>query len=543
MVFVITYVILEVMKRFFERIKQSKVFWIALIIIIQTVVYVVAGANKSYMHMDEGYSYGSANYNKLEILDDENFNNRWHPAEYYKAYLVSDWYERWDFAPVYNNQRDDVHPPLFHLFLRLMMELTPGEFTFWTGIGLNIVVFAVNAVFLYLVVERLLIKEKNRVMKAGVLTLAASITIAAVSTVIYIRMYAMLAMWVTITAYLHLRLIEEKKVEPKLLIAIGVVAVLGVLTQYYYLFFLVPLFVTVVVRYGRARDWKKLRAYVIALVSAAVVSLVIWPWSIKHLFFGYRGQGAMSNLLNFSQLGEQLGLFAGLIVKYNFHYVLPIILIAMFVIAINGLRHHRKLDIERQEGAAYRLLLWPTLFYFVVVAVASPYISLRYVEAICCLLFILVMWGLYQLLGMTYAEKKRNVIMAVVLVVTAVLPVPLRLEPDVEYSKWQTATTFVEEHKTAPLLYIYDVGNNRFLDDILLFTMADWSYIMSEQEYTAEDFEKVLETRDLDKGLIVMANYGYGNQQYLDTVKEVTGLSEQEYIFRLNAADLYYLYK
>lgn len=80
------------------------------------------------------------------------------------------------------------------------------------------------------------------------------------------------------------------------------------------------------------------------------------------------------------------------------------------------------------------------------------------------------------------------------------------------------------------------------MDDILLFTIADWSYIMSEQEYTAEDFEKVLETRDLTKGLVVIANYGYDNQEYLDTVKEVTGLVEQEYIFRLNAADLYYLY-
>ena len=132
--------------------------------------------------------------------------------------------------------------------------------------------------------------------------------------------------------------------------------------------------------------------------------------------------------------------------------------------------------------------------------------------------------------------------MAIVLAVTAILPLPMGIEPGTEYSKWATATEFVEEHKDVPLLYIYDVGNNRFLDDILLFTIADWSYIMSEQEYTAEDFEKVLETRDLAKGLVVIANYGYDNQEYLDTVKEVTGLVEQEYIFRLNAADLYYLY-
>lgn len=147
------------------------------------------------------------------------------------------------------------------------------------------------------------------------------------------------------------------------------------------------------------------------------------------------------------------------------------------------------------------------------------------------------------MVGMVCSEKRRNIIMAVVLAVTAVLPVPLGLEPDVEYSKWATATEFIEEKKEVPLLYIYDMGNNRFLDDILLFTIADWSYIMSERDYTAEDFRQVLETRDLKDGLVIIANYGYGNQEYLDTVKEVTGLTEQDYIFRLNAADLYYLHK
>lgn len=535
------YVTIGLMKKFFEKISKSKVFWISFVIVAQTVVYVVAGMGKSYMHMDEGYSYGSANYNKLEILDEETFYNRWHPSEYYKAYLVSDWYERWDFEPVYTNQRDDVHPPLFHLFLRLMMEATPGKFSFWTGIILNIIVFAINTVFLYLVVEKLLAKEKYCETKAGILTLAACVTLAAVSTVIYIRMYAMLAMWVTITAYLHLKLMEAKKVELKLLAGIGIVALCGVLTQYYYLFFLAPLFITVVIRYWEAKDWKKLRAYVIMLVAAAVVSLVIWPWSIKHLFFGYRGQGAISNLLNFGKLGEQLGLFAGLITLYVFHYTLPAILVAMFVLAVYGLGHGKTLKIDRQEAGNYKLLLWPTLFFFVIVSIASPYISLRYLEAICCLLFVVAMWGLYQLVGMVCDEKRRNIVMAIVLAVTAVLPIPLGLEPDVEYSRWATATEFIEEKKDVPLLYIYDVGNNRFLDDILLFTEADWSYIMERDEYTVKSFWEVTETRDLSKGLIVIANYGYGNQEYLDMLKEATGLEEQEYIFRLNAADLYYL--
>lgn len=523
------------------KISKSKIFWIVLIIIVQSIVYMLAGMGKSYMHMDEAYSYGLANYERTEIIENEDFANTWHDSEYYERYLVVDADERWDLAAVYNNQRDDVHPPLQYFFLRLMMELTPGEFSWWTGIVLNMIFFAVNTAFLFLVIEKLLADEKSKVVKTAVLTLAASVTIAAVSTVIYVRMYAMLTMWVTITAYLHLRLIEAKKVEPKLLVAVGIVALLGVLTQYYYLFFLAPLFVVMMVRYWKAKDWKKMRAYVVTLVAAAVVSLIIWPWSIKHLFFGYRGQGAISNLLNFSQLGEQLGNFADLIIRYDFHYMLPVILIAMFALAIYGLKRGKILKTGRQEGEAYRLILWPVLVYFVIVAVASPYISLRYVEAICGLMFVVVIWGLYKLLGIVCNEKRRNIIMAVILVVMMVLPIPTKLEPDVMYSRWSEVTGFVEEHKEVPLLYIYDVGNNRFLDDILLFTIAEQSYVMEKSEYTVEDFRQVLEGKSLDDGLVVIANYGYGNQEYLDMLMEAVGLDEQEYVFRLNAADVYYL--
>lgn len=223
---------LEKLSGFWAKLRRSKVFWIALIIVVQSAVYAAYGAGKNYIHMDEAYSLGLANYERTEILENEEFFNEWHNAGYYEDYLAVDESEQGDFAAVYNNQRDDVHPPLYYLLLRIGMELTPGEFTVWTGTILNMVIFAVEAAFLYLVVWKLLgggakDSEKNVEMKAGILTLAASLTIAAVNTVIYVRMYALLTMWVTISAYLHLRLLDTKKVSPKLLVAIGATTLLG----------------------------------------------------------------------------------------------------------------------------------------------------------------------------------------------------------------------------------------------------------------------------------------------------------------------------
>lgn len=531
------------MKDFWKKLKESKVFWISLAIVIQTVVYVIAGMGKAYIHMDEAYSLGLSNYDKVQIQENEDFYNQWHSGEYYEDYLVVNEDERGNFAAVYDNQRDDVHPPLFYLLLRLGMELTPGRFTKWTGIILNIVCFAVNTVFLYLIAERLLAREKAQRVKAFGLTLAASVTLAAISTVMYIRMYAMLTMWVTITVYLHMLLAESKKLRPGLLATIAVVALMGVLTQYYYVFILVPLFVMMVVKYARARRWRELGAYAGVLAGAAVVSLAIWPHSIRHMFFGYRGQGAVGNLLNFAHLGEQIMAFFGLVTLYDFHSTLPLILAVMFGLAIYGLQRGKKLAADKRQNEDVALVLWPTLFFLVIASIASPFRDLRYLEAVCGLLFVVVMFGLYRLVGMFAAERSRNMIMAAVLAVVALLPLPLGLEPDVEYSRFAEVVEMVGEHHEVPGLYLFNSGNNRFLDDILLFAELDESYVMEAEEYTAEDFKEILAGKDLGEGLFVFSNYGYGseNDGYLEALVEATGLTEKVYTFRLNSGVVYWV--
>lgn len=55
--------------------------------------------------MDEMYSYGLMNYNKLNITDNEDFQNVWHNKEYYLDYLTVNQNEKWNLKPVYENQK------------------------------------------------------------------------------------------------------------------------------------------------------------------------------------------------------------------------------------------------------------------------------------------------------------------------------------------------------------------------------------------------------------------------------------------------------
>ena len=102
--------------------KRTKICIMVIILIVQTIIYVCVGMQKSYLHIDEAYSFGLTNYDKIEIQDNTDFFNTWHTKEYFEDYLAVQDDEKWDFTPVYENQKNDVHPPLYYLLLRIAME-------------------------------------------------------------------------------------------------------------------------------------------------------------------------------------------------------------------------------------------------------------------------------------------------------------------------------------------------------------------------------------------------------------------------------------
>ena len=65
-----------------EKFLKRETLSIVVLILIQTIIFVVAGMNKEYIHMDEAYSLGLASYDKVEIQNNEDFYNEWHNKEY-----------------------------------------------------------------------------------------------------------------------------------------------------------------------------------------------------------------------------------------------------------------------------------------------------------------------------------------------------------------------------------------------------------------------------------------------------------------------------
>ena len=569
---------------------------LAIILIIQTIIFVIAGINKSYIHMDEAYSLGLTNYNKVEIQQNEDFYNTWHNKEYYEDYLCVNEDEKNNFSPVYENQKNDVHPPFYYLLLRIAMQFNIGSFSKWPGIILNIIIYIFITIFTYLIIRKLL--PKTNQIKIACFALISSLTLASINNAIYIRMYALSSLNILITTYLHFKLLD-KKGNYKLLIAIGISALVGSLTHYYYLFYLAMLFIMFVIKYLKEKEYKELAKYAFSIIIAGILSLIIFPYSIKHMFFGYRGQGAISSLLNISEFFIKIFQYILIINVYDFNNILFILL--LFILGIVIYKKVKKIKlIEKNKYIKY--ILYPTSFYFLLVAMSAPWIELRYMMPICSLIFILIMYLLIMLLKNIVKEKTLNIIMIIITLLIFIMPlisnqiidfvvgkrfkkeqensysskkeiveklkeesnIPInifekftdasiddtllfiknfKIEPEVLYSSKHKITEMIEkEFNDLPTLYLFNSNNNRFLDDILLFAKINNSYIAKDIECNSQNIKEILEDKDKSHGILVFINDGQEKDEKIEIIKETFNFKQTTYLQRLNACDLYYIF-
>lgn len=577
--------------------KRKEILTILLILTIQTVVFVIAGANKEYMHMDEAYSLGLASYNKIEIQENEDFYNTWHNQEYYEDYLTVNQNEKNNFSQVYENQKNDVHPPLYYLFLRVAMGFNLDTYSKWPGIILNIIIYFFITIFMYLIAKTLLQDNNKYKEKAAIVALISSVTLSSINNAIYIRMYALSTLNILMTTYFHLKLLNEKEKSTKSLILVGISALVGSLTHYYYLFYLAILFIMIVVKYIKDKNYKQLGKYVLTMVVAGITSLAIFPYSIQHMFFGYRGQGAISNLTNVSKFIINICQYLLKINIYVFNNVLIIILIIFLGILIY--KKSKKIKVQKSKNKYVKYIAIPTFFYIFLVAISSPWIELRYIMPVCSLIFILVLYALWEACKSIFNEKRLNQIMIVIFVLMLVMPIltnciidlvigtefrnekettysskidmceelkneikfpinilsfffgaeidnntllmikDFKIEPEVLYSNKKDIVENIKNNSDLPALYLLDSSNNRFLDDILLFTNIKESYIAKDIVSSEENIRKIMTDKDYSKGIFVFINNGQNNEELLKTVTYSLELKSITYLKRLNACDVY----
>ncbi len=581
--------------------KNKEIMVIITILVLQTIIFLIAGIKKSYLNIDEAYSYGLASYDKIEIQQNDDFFDTWHNKEYYEDYLTVNENEKNNYIQVYENQKNDVHPPLYYLLLRIAMGMSVNGFSKWPGIILNIIIYIFVTIFIYLILKKIITENEPCKSKFIIFVLISNIiTLSTVNNVIFIRMYALSTLNIVIITYLHLKLLDNN--DNKLLFLIGICALAGSLTHYYYLFYLAMLFIMFVIKYIKEKKYKELGKYFGTILLAGILSLIIFPYSIQHMFFGYRGQDAINNFFNVSKYLIGIVRYIVTINVYAFNNILWALL--FLILGVTIYKKNKKIPLIEIKNKYIKYIMFPTGFYFLLVAVSAPFVTFRYVMPISAFILIIVMY--YMLLLVKDIIKEKNIyrIMGVIVLLILIMPtisnktidfiigtefrnekeslyaskqelvekmknesnipisffsnisniinssMPLdsillyiknyKIEPEVMYSNMsETINRLENDLYNMPALYIYNSDNDRFLCDILLFTIIDESYIAKDIEYSEENIRRIILDKNIRNGMIVFVNDGQENEEILKIIKETTGLKKVTYLQRLYACDVY----
>lgn len=174
---------------------------LSLIILAQIVAIIYATSKREYYHIDEYYSHGLMQYKRAFIYENEDFINNWHDKDYYKDYLVINENEKFDFSSVYKNQIEDVHPPLYYLLLRIACSFNIGEFSIWPGTILNIIIFIIASIFLFLISKEIFKNPYYALLVCAI----SGFSLAVIETVMYVRMYELLVLNILMLIYWHIR--------------------------------------------------------------------------------------------------------------------------------------------------------------------------------------------------------------------------------------------------------------------------------------------------------------------------------------------------
>lgn len=495
---------------------DRKYFIVLLIIwVVQMAAAFYFCTQKQGFHEDEYYTYyATARTNGFYVED-----GQWMDRETYRNEFVVLPDQRFQYGLVKLVQSWDVHPPMYYWLFHTVASLVPNVFSKWIGLSVNLVLHGINIVLLtylsYLVCGR---DKKIPLFVTGFYGL----TPAALSGVVFIRMYEMLTVLVLLCAILHVRATEadEKKLSAgKCLIPMAVVTYVGFLTQYYYFIFLFFM----AIAFGiwllwRDRNlWNCIR-YGAAQGIALILAYLTYPSCLGQMFRGQRGAQATENFFDFSNTFQRIGFFLDLMNRYVFGHLLWVLMVLAILLVVTML----VITVRRRNsspGEGYLMLVFTSAGYFLAVSKTALLLggtSIRYQLPIYGVVVLLVFAGI----AFIFRDKKRYIgILGAVFSLVMLICGYWFEGVEFLYPEDAEQVAFAKERaaEDVPAVYLYKEGEEWCIWDVAneLFAYPGVYFVDVQRVVQGEesvDYEKI---RNADALVVYLSNAAGVDEQAL----------------------------
>ncbi len=524
-------------------------------------------SQKEGFHEDEIFSYGSSNYkwdNVFQASGKSDFINRTvekyiiadnfgetlgniiyylkHPNEFSEKedeihkedkpvwktlqeaeeYLTIEKSDILNFISVYYNQVRDVHPPLFYVLVHIVSCIAYGIFSKYIIFAINIVFFIMTAY----VIRRIFILLNKKWL--GLIAIVFyGFSIGAASTVVFLRMYTMLAFFCIEYLYINMNILKSnleisKENKWKLFTCV----LLGFLTQYYFCIFAAIIFVIMAARMIYKKKYSSLKRYLLTHIVTAIIGIILFPAAINHIFFSYRGA---SGLDSGRTLVESISFYLNrLAYAFSINNILMFILsgVCILGIIVAVVRKIASKDKKITKIYYYELIIIPTICYFIIVSKIAPKMeakyAIRYIMPILPEIAIIFILGAYRILN---NKKVAYILVSVVTLIISINGI-ITNKPSYLYQGYNNYLKIANEYKNLDFIYVVDNGFTH-LNSLPEFAIYNKSLIIN-MNYDKLDFLK--EDKELQKQekFVLSIKKWMNVEECLNKILENTGFNNYE---------------
>lgn len=261
---------------------------------------VIGISEKRNLHTDEVLTYILANnsYDEEITLAPE-MGKTYEPAgQAWQNVMTVQPENRFNYRNVWEKQAADVHPPLYYTLIHTICSFFPGIYSKWFGAVINLV-FGLLTLFVMRKLTRELTGQEWIVFVcSGFFCIASGV----LSSMTFLRMYVMTMFWCTLFTWLFVK--NKEQTDWKFYLKISVVAVAGALTHYYFVVYLFSMCMVWGIYLLWNHRWKDLGVSVGGMIMAGILTIAIFPASLKQsIGGGYRGVDTLDNLTDMSVEG------------------------------------------------------------------------------------------------------------------------------------------------------------------------------------------------------------------------------------------------
>ena len=433
------------------------------VIMLQVIAAFYFCTRKQGFHYDEYYSYYSSNVSDGLVPGDGQWKTK---DEISNEFMVLRG-QGFNYPMVRLMQTYDVHPPVYYYVLHTVCSLTPGTFSKWQGLSVNLVFYLLGNILIWMIVG--LLTSKDRLTSFFCVALYG-FSPAVISGVVFIRMYVLLTFLCLLTVYIHIRALIRDRVDLKnLFIPVFILTFIGAGTHYYYIVFIffTAAYMTLHLLFTY-KDIKKTGLYALSVITGMILFLLSYPSALSHIFRSYRGTEARQAFFDIGNLYERAGLFVGILNEYllpGMFYIM--LLVILLIIVTAGYKNKRSKKVNDGITYAKRLIFVTVIGYFLVVyktALTNAEEAVRYEMPVYGLMIIMmiIMIGPY----VTDTDRNADKLVStfkIILVSAALLmeifalyknKVVFLYEEDAVSVKW------AEDHSKDTVIYIYNPVNS-----------------------------------------------------------------------------------